>query len=202
MSVRPLVIQVDDREKIPYLFPGLFYWRPGRRTEVFAPRVESVRLRYGDMRLKSAPTCGVLERKRSIQEIYTNTQSGGALANKRCANFRRELDRMSQCAYPALLLDFTWDELWLKPGGGLSPYAVLDRLMSLALPRGIGILGPHDARSVRRRQAAGDFILRYLLAARECGTSAREKSPLKVLTGPAAGTILESDGDDDALSSK
>jgi len=176
MAVRDLVlemrdVEVDDREKIPYLFPSLFYWRPGKVTEVYRVKPTLRRLAFADMRLASAPRAGVIERKRSLAEVFNNVQPGGAVANRRCHNFLRELDRMAECSHPALLLDFTWDELWVPASGGYSPFAILDRLLHLALPRRISIIGPQDARTVKKRQAAGDFILRWLLAARDASSA-------------------------------
>lgn len=193
MAVRDLVlelndIEVDTRERIPYIFPGLFYWRRGKTTEVYRLKPRSVCLKFGDMRLASAPRAGVIERKRDLREIYANLTPGGATANRRCHNFLRELDRMAECSHPAILLDFSWDELWVPASGGPSPFAILDRLFALALPRGITILGPQDARTVRKRQAAGDFILRYLLAARDCPPRKNKNLSYK---RPGAGYIRE-----------
>jgi len=77
----------------------------------------------------------------------------------------------------------------LRVGLILSPWWIGS---SRALPRGASVLGSRNARTVKKRQAAGDFILRYLLAARDCPHGKTNTNPPRKLS--CAEYIRESRG--------
>ena len=166
-----LVIEQDDREKRPNIFPRIFRWRPGTRTTAYEVEVHRVRLPTADVRLQASTRCG-LELKRDVREIATNV-FGDA---RRRSNFKKCLDRLAgEYEVGYLVLDMriedlcrSYDEVGCRPRSEY-PYGLMGALLRETTSRGIRLMGPIAARTSSQRIYLGHILLDVMLA-HEYGT--------------------------------
>jgi len=100
--MRHVVVEVDDREKKPILFPKQLLWspQPGHQ-ELIEVQVRDARLRYGDYRLARYPRACVIERKGSVAELAQNL-----LTKRDRQRFRNAWVRfVTSCLCPVLVVD-------------------------------------------------------------------------------------------------
>lgn len=158
------VIQVDDREKMPFIFPKHVAitrpWTAGQPHRIERVRLEVVskRLETGDYSLLGYPKATIVERKWSLSELARNcfTEDRG--------RFLAALTRLRNSAsWPVLVLDGGLDK-YLRPDPHVDvpPEAVLDEIQRLTdqfrirlqvLPGG----------TARQRLIAGTWVARTLV---------------------------------------
>ena len=92
-----LTVQVDSREKIPFLFPATTSWGEGKNARLVPVHVEVCTLDAGDYRLAEYPTSCVIERKGTASELWTN------LFSKDSERQARAFARLSEAADHAYL---------------------------------------------------------------------------------------------------
>jgi len=129
MTLAPLVVESDSREKYPIPFPANIFvanrWTGFRKVTVPVKTVRK-RLDYGDYRLQGAPTCCVIERKASKDELLTNLFDQHD--RLRCGRaFKRLADN---ARHPYLLIEMSLHEFFKKNHGGGGSYQVtVDELL-------------------------------------------------------------------------
>lgn len=169
-----IVIEVDDHEKEPLLFPETLIWSPGRGKRVLVRTVVEVsRMLAGDYRLKGAPRGCVIERKAGPEEIATN------LLTKDRTRFDKAWDRfIGGCEYPVLLMDCSLSQFGsprLPKTCKISPADIAREFWELVL----GERGPRlviwagNTASVVTRRNVGEQLIRLMLTVRECKTKRR-----------------------------
>lgn len=161
---REYTLLVDDREKIPLLFPEhLVMLDPNhpatrRKTVTVALHVDKATLKTGDYLLSGFRQATIVERKRGLEEIATN-----CLNPKDRKRFGACLERMYKGArQPVLLMEGTPDVL-LKPSRYVEdPWCVIDEFQRLLITFGIQLhLMPTKTQAQRR--AAGEWTARMLI---------------------------------------
>ena len=161
-----LIIEQDDREKRPNIFPRIFRWRPGTRTTTYEVEVHRVRLPTADLRLRASTRCG-LELKRDVREIATNL-FGDA---RRRSNFKKCLDRLAgEYEVGYLVLDMRIEDLCRsydetgRHQRSEYPYGLMGALLRETTSRGVRLMGPIAARTSSQRIYLGHILLDVMLA--------------------------------------
>lgn len=110
-SVCPFRIVVDTREQAPYHFLGL---TDEKNRPMVVPLVTDVALVTGDYTI-----CGMEERI-AIERKSVSDFRGSVTAER--DRFQREMERLSQMQFAAVVIEGGWDEL-MQPGhsGQVSP---------------------------------------------------------------------------------
>jgi ERCC4-type nuclease len=166
---RHVVIEVDNREKNPVLFPSTMVWshRPFERTLVKV-EVRRRELPLGDYRLANYPRCCVVERKSGLTELCQNL-----LSPTDRARFQEAWNRfVTGCRYPVLLLDgalASADTLKFKTEK-IIPEDVMSAFWSLMLwkpPTTVVWAGPSASVSTRTKLGAQLLTLMLAAASRE-----------------------------------
>lgn len=168
--MQELVVQFDDREKYPLVFPRLFRRFAGASTTVYNVRCRRQRMNTGDYCLAGHESRILIERKASIMELTDNLFGSARKRN----NFQDALRRMADaCAHPFLFLDMRWSDIYgrnITDENGRTvqvpqaPYAVLDTLFGRAHAAGVTVIGPQACRTPGTRRHAGDYLLRFMLS--------------------------------------
>lgn len=177
------VIVVDDREKIPLPIPKVLDMLSplGRGTTKVVIDVRRMRNPTADylageeteggkwsvFTTPHVPCAAVVERKHSIEELYGN------LFGPKRENFTKCLQRMAaEWRFPYLLWDAEPTALFAPSPHlpkGIDPGTVVDALMRLCYRYGV-LLTVVPTSTLRKRQAAGEFVARLLLNAAIEGT--------------------------------
>jgi hypothetical protein len=107
---RKVTVLVDDREKVPLLFPDEICWHPQRTSstddQVIQVKTSRQRLEDGDYYLEDYPDYCRIERKYSNAELTNN------FLTRDYRRARYAFERFSEsCIYPYLLLDMSLAKL-------------------------------------------------------------------------------------------
>ncbi len=160
MSVPQKVCVVrDDREKFPILFPAhVRYFTPDRRPHLIhiVPKVK--RLPEGDYLLDEAPAGCIVERKGSIQELYSNLIGQDRM--RAVSAFRR---LSTSCSRPILLLDLSLGDFYRDIPGLPAPGHILSELLRTIRPLGIELLTVGPCKGSNIRTQLGSFIAHLLI---------------------------------------
>ena len=160
------VINQDDREKTPLVFPAhMTILCPlslpiDRRTQTIELVVEKMRLETGDYLLKGHEKVTLLERKGSLTEVAGNclTREGRRKFVECCRRLR------ASCERPILMLEGS-PAILRSPIRGLEdvpPGVPFDALYRLLREYGIELL-LLPGTSLPQRQAMGEFVARVLV---------------------------------------
>lgn len=169
MDARKLTVVIDDREKRPLLFPGMIRFA-GVPYEVLTTKR---RLITGDYRLEGESP-GLIERKDGVMELWSY------FLGKAQENGRRQLDRLSACLAPFLLVGCQPHEVlhydyghWVDGARGDTGEILLERVIRGALSRRISVVWYGRVDTPQRRFSAGRLALDMLLVGREMGKVAK-----------------------------
>lgn len=155
-----IVLLQDTREKMPLLFPAVLAVRGQNRTVSVKPQTLST----GDYAIEGAESLGLIERKGSLRELWTNFCTGDF------PRVRRALVRLRDAAiYPALLLESGIDEILTPTDDVPNPGPVLQRFLDQLVIHRIPLLFVGSCKYPTRRRQVGEFVIRWLLAASEKG---------------------------------
>jgi ERCC4-type nuclease len=155
-----VTVLVDSREKKPLPFPAhvVVGKKGGKGTTTIAVRTVVSKLNTGDYVLSGHETGTIIERKGSLMEVCQNVRRGD---RKR---FLAALDRVAEeAARPVLFLEGTPADLARAEHRDPTLRGGLDELMRLCLERDVHFL-LLPARTPGNRRAAGEFLLRMLIA--------------------------------------
>jgi len=160
---KQIEVWVDQREKEPFLFPKQLVWcpQPFKRQLVKLTTVRK-RLDFGDYCLARHPHCCVIERKKGMDELYSNLFSADR------ARFQDAWDRFIQgCQRPVLVIEDTLSRSWTPKGSGNATEAdVWCSLWTLLLgtPR-LVTLWTGRVQSPASRVRLGASLVRLMLSA-------------------------------------
>jgi len=162
---KKVTVLVDSREQKPLVFPKSIAWvGDGRETQI-SLSLRVVRLDYGDYALEGYEDCGVVERKGSLSELFSNLFTTDL--GRQAKSFRKLVD---YCMYPYLLLEGNPAALYrtAKDYRGVpeelrEPGYVVDVLLRTLGAYGIQLLWLGGARSQAAKRVTGDVVLRLLL---------------------------------------
>lgn len=159
---KSIEIKVDTREKCPLLFPANLEWHRDRGLDsghLIKIKVKEAKLDYGDYLLSNWPSCAVIERKGSLDELNQN------LLSDDFTRFTSALRRMCEnCRHPYLLLDASVTALWTPTQYCTSPERVWDALCSILGTFNVRLLWGSNAKHAGPRRILGEQVLRILLA--------------------------------------
>ena len=159
MTPSAVTVQVDDREKLPLLFPATVRVWTGQKSRLVRVSVERVRLNCGDYRLKEAPRLCLVERKGSAEELYRNLMDP--------EDSRRQARAFSRLArgarYPYLLVETAASTLLCRTPRTPEPERFLQRLSRVLSQFGLHLmLLPQTSTSASRR-VAGTLVIQLAL---------------------------------------
>lgn len=98
--IKPPTIQIDTREQRPWTFAQAYREGKIAGTYLFG-------LNTGDYALKDYPDLVVIERKKSVGELY-----GNFIPNDKRERFYREMTRLNDFKYKYIIVEQTWDALY------------------------------------------------------------------------------------------
>lgn len=168
---RTLVVEVDAREKRPFLFPSTISVATGpRKRSTYRVTTVSRNLPAGDYRLSSHPKAGIVERKSGLNELSQNFLT---LDRKRFTSAFSTL--LSEAAYPLLIVEGQSNNLLgrCKHHKTAKPGEVADNLSALLAHTRIPLMFT-QANTPKRKLESGELCLRFLIQAAiiydECNT--------------------------------
>jgi DNA excision repair protein ERCC-4 len=145
LVVCPFAIVVDTREQAGYTFDGM----PGRAGEQIVVPVVSQGLKSGDYSIQGLEDRVAVERK-SLQDAYGTFGQGRE-------RFERELERLAEYEFAAVVIEATVQELW-RPAefvpdwrSRLSPRSVEGSIVAWSLRYGVHFwaMGSRRAAEIR-----------------------------------------------------
>lgn len=156
-------IEVDDREKLPLIFPPFLVFLPAGTVPAINPRVITVELRtskrrlpFGDYGLAEFPEGCLIERKRSFKEL-----AGNICTAKRRANFLSELrDLRHACRRPILFIE---GPARLLRSDDNKEVAGIDYTIRVCREYGVEIAVWSGSDSFTGRQSPAEFLARLLI---------------------------------------
>jgi len=111
----PPIIVIDSREQLPYRFP----------YETITAKLDS-----GDYSVKGMETRAAIERK-TKSDLFSSIGNGRA-------RFEREMERLSQLEYAALVIEASLQDLFTAPPySAMTPTAVINTLLAWSIRYGI-----------------------------------------------------------------
>lgn len=175
--MRLTVIQ-DTREQTPLRMPANVRLWQGREPVVAKVNVEEKLLVGGDYAIKGWEALARVERKGSLEELWTN------LFDKTDSHrFQRSLDKMqTNSRHSALFLDFPvqYDTLI----NGEPAEEVIQRVFEISASRSLPVLWVPPGRTPKTVTNSGDVLVRWLFGT--CFVAIREMQ-----TAPAVGASRE-----------
>lgn len=160
---RKIVVEIDDREKNPLLFPEQTVWSPEpcKTRELLQIETKRVTLDAGDYRLADYPESCVIERKGSLDELAQN------LLTKDRTRFANAFIRfVKACRHPVLVVEAPASCERLK--GDYQKIVVPDVLGSLhKVMAGVPKLTTYwvgSSNSPTTRAAVGSHMVRLMMA--------------------------------------
>jgi len=154
-----LTVQVDDREKKPFLFPATLRVWTGKSSRLVRVTVEKVRFDVGDYRLKEAPGLCVIERKGTAEELYRNLMD--PKDSPRQARAFSRLARGSR--FPYLLVETAASALLSMTDRTPEPERFLQRLSSATSRFGLHLILLPQTRTSASLRVAGTFALHLMV---------------------------------------
>lgn len=154
-----VTVQVDDREKRPFLFPSTIRIWSGASSRLVRVSVEKVRLNIGDYRLKEAPGLCVIERKGSAEELYRNLMD--PTDSRRQARAFSRLARGSR--FPYLLVETAASALLSVTDRTPEPERFLQRLCTVTSRFGLHLVVLPSTRVSASMRIAGTFALHLMI---------------------------------------
>ena len=124
-AILDFTIAIDVQEKLPWRFTGFKCDSPHSDKDLVIP-TKIQHLRTGDYSIVSMEDRVTIERK-SLADLY------GTLGNNR-ERFARELERMREFEFRALVIEATWLTLSTSPPehSGMNPKSVFRSLIAIA----------------------------------------------------------------------
>lgn len=167
---RQLIVEVDTREKRPIPFPSTLKLPrdlTGKKTHRIKIITKTIKLPFGDYRLKDYPTQCVIERKAGQSELLTN------LRTRDYRRFLKALVRLSiSCEHPTLLIESSPHLLatdpydsYLPQGGlyKLDQEAMIQQLARLISDFYIHLILIGEAETLMQRENLGLFCLNMMV---------------------------------------
>jgi hypothetical protein len=105
-TVNPFTVVIDTREQHPYTFTG-FTEDAGKQYRPVVIHTVRQGLQSGDYAIQGAELLMSVERK-SLSDLF------GTLTVDR-ERFERELDRLNQMMFAAVVIEAGWEAIWLGP---------------------------------------------------------------------------------------
>jgi len=156
-----LTVEVDSREKYPFLFPETFKMKDRftHRTRVIKVKVVKKALKSGDYRLAEFPNDVIIERKSGRRELHSNISSRDSRRQGRA--FVR---LKKACRYPVLVIeakpgDFIEDDV--VTGSGMLMTQNLCRVLA---QQDFTVMFLPGNKRIKTRRALGLFLLHYMVA--------------------------------------
>lgn len=164
MSAKPrqITVLVDNRERIPLLFPKNLVWHPTRGGKGHLVKVveKSTKILTGDYCLGGYKSGAVIERKGSLRELHQN------LLTKDYRRFLSAIERLAECQFPYLLLDMTPGDLATVSEYVPDPSRVVDALMRIVAKYHLRLLFAGNCKYPLSRRRLGEQCLRIMMGHR------------------------------------
>lgn len=157
---RKIVVEIDNREKYPLVFPKTVSVRDKKTGKQFRVQVntEMVKLDAGDYRIKGFENLVGVERKASVRELHNNFLTNDSDRQSRA--FKKFEDAYEVCV---LLLECMPSEFCVCTPAVREPERVLDVFLNYVRESGYELLVLPKVKSIRQRQSVGLFLLHYMI---------------------------------------
>lgn len=159
--MKSVTVAIDSREKCPLLFPDTIVWHPdrsaGRGCQVRV-KTDVRKLDSGDYLLPKWPSCAIVERKASLNELCQN------LLTDDYSRFSAALQRLrDSCTFPYVLVEESPSGLCVPTERCDQPSRVMDCFYASCARLGIGVWMVGRSSSIASRRRLGEHVLRLLL---------------------------------------